>query len=185
MSGLIVYGQKDLENALSAGTDDIILCAGIYKIPLVKNTTFRRLGPVKVEVMCSAETAASEGMIFNDIFPEFHSRYAIDSRSSLEPVAAFANSLSSYSSSYGSYNMTTSYGSGSFGSGSGGYYYEYEYEYEYKSSFSGSFAYSYSFSGSFSQSYNISSNNGFELYKTPDTIEDRFIRVFGYGINLI
>lgn len=184
MSGLIVYGQKDLENALSAGTDDIILCAGIYKIPLVKNTTFSRLGPVKADVMCSAETAASEGMIFNDIFPEFHARYAIDSRSSLEPVAAVTDNLSSYGS-YGSYNISTSYGSGSFGSGSGGYYYEYEYEYEYRTSFSGSFAYGYSFSGSFSQSYNIGSNNGFELYATSDPIEDRFIRVFGYGINLI
>lgn len=194
MDGKIVYGQKDLEKALTEGEKNIILCAGIYTLPVCADTSFSRLGPVKADVLCSREAAAAEGMIFDGIEPVFHPRYAIDSDEPMTVMSVTALSASGGSGSRGSrYYLISSFGSGyfssgSFGSGSGGRYYEYEFEFEHGrgGSFSNSFALSYSYSGSYGGSYPIGSAVGrSELLPAPFELPERFIRVFGYGINLI
>lgn len=189
MADIIVYNQNELNAALKAGIPDIVLCAGIYKIPLAANTAFSRLGPVKADVLCSRRAAETEGMKFIGFDPAFHDRYAVDTQSPLSPTAVTGSGGTTGSGSWlGSGSFP--YGSGSFGSGSGGsgaygYYYEYEFEYRFAGS-GGSFSGSYSLYGSFGESYNTGSAGGASaLYPFDDTAEARAIRVFGYGINLI
>ncbi len=188
MADIIIYNQKELDAAIAAGISDIMLCAGIYTIPLTENTVFSRLGPVKADVICSQGAAEAEGMSFIGFEPVFHDRFAVDLPSSLAPVAVTGNAGSFIagsgyiSSGIGSF----SYGSGSFGSGVYGYYYEYEFEYGHRNAFgSGSFSGSYSLYSSFGESYLGSARGAFMLYPLDDTIEALTIKVFGYGINLI
>lgn len=197
MDGKIVYGQKDLESALSAGEKRITLCAGIYRIPVCEGVTFSRLGPVKADVLCSREAAETEGMVFDGIEPVFHARYAIDTEDPMRVVSA-GELLPGGSGSYGSGSYlggsgyAGSYGSGfftsgSFGSGSGGHYYEYEFEFELgRGSFSNSFAMLYTYSGSYGESYRYGSGSALcAILPLKTELPERFIRVFGYGINLI
>ena len=198
MDGKIVYGQKDLESALAAGEKRITLCAGIYKIPVCAGVIFSRLGPVRADVLCSREAAETEGMVFDAVEPVYHARYAIDTDDTMRAVSATEISLPGGSGSYGSgvylsgSGYLGSYGSGyftsgSFGSGSGGHYYEYEYEFELgRGSFSNSFALSYTYSGSYGESYRYGSGGAMcAILPAPAELPERFIRVFGYGINLI
>lgn len=190
MDGKVVYGQKDLENALLSGEKNVILCAGIYTIPIAKDTVFSRLGPVIAEVRCSAEAAAAEGMRFDGVEPVFVPRYAIDKDDPMRTVSATegipTGSGSFLSGYFGSGSYGGSFGSGSFGSG--GYYYEYEFEYELgRGSFAGSFGASNagSYGASFRYGSGSSGTGMFSVTEIETELPERFIRVFGYGIDLI
>lgn len=174
MAERIVYGQKDLEQALSEGLKTITLCAGIYDLPLAPGVMFDRLGPVRVSVQATRREADDADMLFWDIYPEYRPEYAFDSRVPLWPAypgssgsgGSFAGSGGSYSGSYrGSF-------AGSFGSLAG----------SYVGSFAGLFGSlagshsSWSSSGSFASSGAVSSYHG--LFGVPEYI-------FGYGIDLI
>lgn len=187
MSELIIYTQKELNKALKDKIQTIVLCAGIYTIPPVKNTVFKRIGPVKVTVQCTAAQAETEGMVFENIYPSFKPAYAVNTRESMKVVAAVSSG--SYQTSGGSYAGSgqvyrTSGGSfgtsgGSFGSGT--YFYEYEFEFRSSGSMTGSYSFSYSFS------YSVGGLS--MLYEgSADTVcrgNTDCIYVFGYGINLI
>lgn len=174
MDDKFVYSQEDLDKALANGFRSIILSAGVFMVPLIENTVYKRLGPVVVIVAATQHSAAAAGMVFENINPVFSQGYAISEKESLNPVAAFVAS-----SSYGS-----------FGSGIYTYSHEYEFEYIRKGSFSGSFAGSYSLGYSFRSSYLFGSSSGsfnekYKLMAGTDITTPIPIRVFGYGIELI
>lgn len=156
MAERIVYGQKDLEQALCDGLTSITLCAGIYVLPLAPGVMFDRLGPVRVSVQATRREAEEADMLFWDIYPEYKAEYAFDSRVPLWQAmpgssGSFFGSGGSYSSSYvGSYAGSLAGSFGSFG-------------------FSSSF-------GSFVSSCFVSS-----FSEQHDTTE----LVLGYGIDLI
>lgn len=189
MSELIIYTQKELDKALKDKIQTIILCAGIYTIPPVKNIVFKRIGPVKVTVQCTASQAEAEGMVFENIYPSFKPAYAVNTRESMAVVAAvssgsYQTSGSSYAGSGQVYR--TSGGSfvtsgGSFGSGGGTYFYEYEFEFRSSGSMTGSYSFSYSFSGS-AGGLSMLYEGGTEAVCRGNA---GCIHVFGYGINLI
>lgn len=193
MNDIIVYNQKDLDEALSEKQPAIVLCAGLFVIHKAENTTFKRIGPVHAIVTCSRMAADEAGMKFIDINAEFKADYAVSNIARQTPTAVtFGGSFGSgsYLSGIGSYLS----GSGSYLYGSGSSYrYTYEYEFEYSRSFSGSFASSFSssfkssFATSFAGSFNGSSegNGSFNEYAMTDLSDTTVIRVFGYGINLI
>lgn len=191
MTDKFVYCQNDLDTAIAKGCTSIMLCAGIFDIPLCKNTTFKRLGPVKVNVMASRRSAFESNMQFIDIEPQYANDYAITNKASMLPIAAFTSygSFGSYGSflKHSFYSSFTSYGS--YGSGVAGHYYEYEFEFEYNRSFSGSFLSSFGKGYSFNSSYIVSGSGGSfsELLtgKNNDFNEQNKLHVFGYGINLI
>lgn len=183
MDDKFVYSQEDLDKALANGFRSIILSAGVFMVPLIENTVYKRLGPVVVIVAATQHSAAAAGMVFENINPVFSQGYAISEKESLNPVAAFVAS-----SSYGSFRPSGSYGS--FGSGVYTYSHEYEFEYIRKGSFSGSFAGSYSLGYSFRSSYLFGSssssfNEKYKLMAGTDITTPIPIRVFGYGIELI
>ncbi len=187
MADIIVYKQRDLDRALAAGVKSITLCAGVFSVPETKDIIFDRIGPVRVEVLCSKPEAEAAGMVFIDTYPTYRSAYAVESRASMAVVTAFSSGSGSF---YGS-------GSGSFtrsGSGSGSFFYEYEFEFEfsYRASFGGSAGGSFGGSYSLSVGYSLpgfaegsrkalGSGAGYAAYEP----EMKTIRVFGYGINLI
>jgi hypothetical protein len=162
VSYIIVYGQKDLEKALENKIKKITLCAGEYEIPKAENICFNHLGPVKVAVLCSKREADEAGMIFDGIYPTYISEYAVSERAARDVVAVG-------SGSYGSGGSYVTSGGSYFGSGSGVHFYEYEFE--YRGSMRGS-------GGSYHGSYGIISVD-------KSLGEDKTIRVYGYGIDLI
>lgn len=193
MADIVVYNQKDLDNAIIQNKPVIVLCAGLFVIPKSPDTTFKRIGPVRVVVTCSRISASNANMSFIDIEPDFREDHAISSIASQSPVSVtFGGSYGSgsylfgsgsYLSGSGSYlSGSGSYlsGSGSYLSGSGGSY-RYTYEYEFEISFGRSFTSSFrsSFGSGSAQTVNFSE------YTADEPSGTISIHVFGYGINLI
>ncbi|MGN1115227.1 MAG: hypothetical protein ACI4TH_01510 [Candidatus Ornithomonoglobus sp.] len=162
MADIIVYNQEELDRALALGIKSITLCAGVFSVHKTKDVTFDRIGPVRVEVLCSKPEAETAGMVFIDTYPTYRSAYAMESRASMAVVAAFSSG-SFYGSGSGSFlSGGSGYGIGSGrGSGSGSFFYEYEFEYEYGGSFRGSFGGSYTLSRG--GSYTLSSGGSYTL----------------------
>ncbi|MGM9936201.1 MAG: hypothetical protein ACI38A_02550, partial [Candidatus Ornithomonoglobus sp.] len=134
MADIIVYNQEELDRALALGIKSITLCAGVFIVHKTKDVTFDRIGPVRVEVLCSKPEAEAAGMVFIDTYPTYRSAYAMESRASMAVVAAFSSG-SFYGSGSGSflsggsgYGIGSGYGVGSGigsgrGSGSGSFFY--------------------------------------------------------------
>ena len=123
MAERIVYGQKDLEQALADGLKTITLCAGIYDLPLAPGVMFDRLGPVRVSVQATRREADDADMLFWDIYPEYKAEYAFDNRVPLWPAnpgtggsggsysGSFAGSLSSIAGSLSQWPSSGSFAS--------------------------------------------------------------------------
>lgn len=186
VTDIVVYSQKDLDNAIIQNKPVIVLCAGLFIIPKSPDTTFKRIGPVRAVVTCSQISAAEANMSFINITPEFKEDYAVSSIASQNPVSVtFGGSFGSgsyllgsgsYLAGSGSYLL----GSGSFISGSGGSY-RYTYEYEFEVSLGRSFT------SSFRSSFGSGSaqNVNFSEYTADEPSGTILMHVFGYGINLI
>lgn len=171
MTDKFVYSQKELELALNEGHKSIILCAGIFNIPLWENTTFKRIGPVKVTVLSSRLLADNANMTFIDIYPKY-----------IDDFKTPENSIITTTPNFASFSSVRPKGSGS-------HIHYYEYEYEYGTSFSSSFHNSFTGGYSFYHSYSLGSNSNlfceYVSSRSDNTERTTKIHVFGYGIDLI
>lgn len=67
----VVYRQEELDKLLECGDREITLCSGIFCVRRAAGVVFRRIGPVKVKVDCTARQAEELGLKFVGFMPEF------------------------------------------------------------------------------------------------------------------
>lgn len=123
---IIVFSQKELDNALESGFISIALCDGRFVLPKVGNISYTAIGSVNAKADGTKKAFEEHNVTFDGFLPKFADDVPI---TAFVPTGSSGSSASSMPSSY----FVTSY------------IYEYEYE-------AGSFlaSYSASFSASFS-----------------------------------
>lgn len=170
---IIVFSQKELENALNSGITSIGLCDNTFVLPNIGGIYYTAIGTVEVSVNASKEEFAGMNIKCDGFEPRFIQEKTLP-MNVIIPVSSYKSSASSYLSSY----FMSSYFISSYVTS---YMYEYEYEYEtgsFTSSYSTSFRSSMSsFLSSFLTSFRAQMNNAHT--------ENVCILVNGYGINLI
>lgn len=170
---IIVFSQKELENALNSGITSIGLCDNTFILPNKGGIYYIAIGTVEVFVNAAKEEFAEMDIKCDGFEPRFIQEKA-PLMNTMTPVSSYKSSVSSYLSSYfmSSYLMS-SYFMSSYATS---YMYEYEYEYE-----TGSFTSSYS--TSFRSSISSFLSSFLTSFHTRN--ENVCILVNGYGINLI
>lgn len=170
---IIVFSQKELENALNSGITSIGLCDNTFVLPNIGGIYYTAIGTVEVSVNAAKEEFAGMNIKCDGFEPRFIQEKTLP-MNVIIPVSSYKSSASSYLSSY----FMSSYFMSSYVTS---YMYEYEYEYEtgsFTSSYSTSFRSSMSsFLSSFLTSFRAQMNNAHT--------ENVCILVNGYGINLI
>ena len=205
----IVFSQPELESALASGCKSICLCDGGFHLGVCGGVSFIAIGSVTVTVLAPRAECEAADMLFLNFEPKYQSGAFVPLRNSGLTVgsgSAVFGSGSSFSSVYklaGSYSVGSSYRTSSGGSFSSVYKLAGSYSiggsYRLRtgslSSYTARFAssYAYSFSGSFSSSFGTSfkRTSGILLpaeassLRLPEEDPPEYIRVFGYGIDLI
>ena len=175
---IIVFSQKELENALNSGITSIGLCDNTFILPNKGGIYYIAIGTVEVFVNAAKEEFAGMDIKCDGFEPRFIQEKA-PLMNAMTPVSSYKSSVSSYLSSYfmSSYLMSSYLMSSYFiSSYATSYMYEYEYEYE-----TGSFTSSYS--TSFRSSISSFLSSFLTSFHTRN--ENVCILVNGYGINLI
>ena len=165
---IIVFSQKELENALNSGITSIGLCDNTFILPNKGGIYYIAIGTVEVSVNAAKEEFAGMNIKCDGFEPRFIQEKA-PPMNAMTPVSSYKSSVSSYLSSY----FMSSYFISSYTTS---YMYEYEYEYE-----TGSFTSSYS--TSFRSSISSFLSSFLTSFHTRN--ENVCILVNGYGINLI
>ena len=165
---IIVFSQKELENALNSGITSIGLCDNTFILPNKGGIYYIAIGTVEVFVIAAKEEFAVMDIKCDGFEPRFIQEKA-PLMNAMTPVSSYKSSVSSYLSSY----FMSSYFISSYTTS---YMYEYEYEYE-----TGSFTSSYS--TSFRSSISSFLSSFLTSFHTRN--ENVCILVNGYGINLI
>ena len=165
---IIVFSQKELENALNSGITSIGLCDNTFILPNKGGIYYIAIGTVEVSVNAAKEEFAGMNIKCDGFEPRFIQEKAT-LMNTMTPVSSYKSSVSSYLSSY----FMSSYFISSYTTS---YMYEYEYEYE-----TGSFTSSYS--TSFRSSISSFLSSFLTSFHTRN--ENVCILVNGYGINLI
>ncbi len=178
---IIVYNQKELENALSNGYTSIALCDGKFILPLYRGICYTAIGNISVSINTDKQSCNSMGINCIGFIPDF---LAENASLSVKSTAPILSSVSSFMmSSYFLSSFVTSYLYKYKGSFITSYIYQYEYEYadSFSSSYTTSFASSYS--ASFVSSYLSSFFLDMPFFESK--AHEECILVNGYGINLI
>ena len=178
----IVFNQKELSDALSAGCKSICLCDNNYSIPVFADVSFLSIGKVKARVLASRAECEQMNMRFLNFTPKYLKTHAFVplKYSGAADAGSFATSGGSFSSSYrlsGSYSLLTSYTTS----------YRFASSYRYVSSFTSSFGTSFRLYSSFKSSFASSFAGKIGSARAAGNTESNggYIPVFGYGINLI
>ncbi|MCC8169711.1 MAG: hypothetical protein LIO59_05025 [Oscillospiraceae bacterium] len=193
MIDIIVFTQKELDNAINNGCTVIALCDNNFRLPSVSDIHYIAIG--KITASIELDHPEDYGIKFSNFSPKTKKRPKIVH---VENKAVGTASLSSgsYSSSYGSY--LSSYKRGSYSSSYGSYFssyqtsylysYRYNYRFNYRSSFSGSYSSSYRLGGSYRSSFASSFKLTSFIHSFKRGMYDYILReisVNGYGIHLI
>ena len=165
---IIVFSQKELENALNSGITSIGLCDNTFILPNKGGIYYIAIGTVEVSVNAAKEEFAGMNIKCDGFEPRFIQEKA-PLMNAMTPVSSYKSSVSSYLSSY----FMSSYFISSYTTS---YMYEYEYEYE-----------TGSFTSSYSTSFRSSISSFLSSFLTSFHTRNKnvCILVNGYGINLI
>ncbi|MCI8403920.1 MAG: hypothetical protein HFE49_03365 [Clostridia bacterium] len=182
---IIVYTQKELENALENKYTSIALCDNTFIIPPRGGISYISIGNVSVSAGMTKEDYNKLSIHCVGFTPVFRDE---NTDKACLPIPAASAQVSSY--------MLSSYFFSSFVTS---YMYKYKgsfiTSYLYRTSFVTSYLYEYEYANSFSNSYTVSFTSSFAasfvssfLLSMPDfkeTETTQYVPVNGYGINLI
>lgn len=97
---IIVFSQKELDNALENGCTSIALCDNGFVLPKVGNVCYTSIGSVTVSADGTKRDFENHGVRFDSFLPKFAEDISVTALPKPTSVSSFALSytLSSYSS---------------------------------------------------------------------------------------